>query len=387
MTSSDAFKESAFNEKHSCESKILFIGIDNPFYLPPMIPYIERLSQIIPSDALDFELIPVISPEFVDLEVDKLEKLVTQYYQRGYRYIGLPDQSTLIRPFLLGTGGSLNNIPIDRRWPDVNFMVQGPTIGAVDLMYNVYRFYDINTLENRNLLRFNIDQFVKNTGRAYVIFQGAGDAYSSVLTNIITEVALGMGLTTDIFEVGTPDNDFDMEALEEVVDFIKETAPPPPAQSVIIIAVNGLLSEKFTQAGIESGLFSDFNGRVVHYNYGFDYEPEDTLLPVPLYYGRIPVEGIPSLEAASIGIPINPEEYYEFPYLLTYLDAYLWAATCGRTDGINDKQLKFDKSGTRIAYYLADYHIPPNSLIMQLGPYYFNPRWFDSEASVVPPGV
>jgi hypothetical protein len=88
------------------------------------------------------------------------------------------------------------------------------------------------------------------------------------------------------------------------------------------------------------------------------------------------------MDAASLGIPLEPGLYYSFPYLLTYLDSYLWAAMCGQTDGINDKQLKFDQVGARISYYLADSFFPVNSVDRRVGP-----RWFNPYRQVVPPSA
>jgi len=367
-----------------CHSKIVFIGLDEMFSLPPMIPYIQRLHEEVPSSALDFELFPITTPQTLDQNVNALEKLVTKYYRQGYRYIGLPTQATLLRPFILGTGGNLDNIPIDRRWPDVYFMVQDLTITAAEYPNNVYRFFDINTLLDRRLLMKNIENFVHGTGRAYVIYQGGGDASSTETTNAMLATLLDMGMTTNAFEIGLPDNQFDDSMLDEAVEFIQRTVPPPPAQSVIIHIVNPLLSEAYTQAGLDAGLFSSFGNRAVHYSYAFGYWPAETTIPVELLMGLIPVEGIPSMEAASIGIPLMPEEYYSFPYLLTFLDAYLWAATCQKTDGINDKQLKFDSTQTRISYYIANFKVDPNSIQIRMGPLYFNPRWFHPENPVVP---
>jgi hypothetical protein len=379
-----------------CRSKIVFIGLDDPFYLPPIIPYIEKLHEKMVAEndgsrgALDFVLFPVTTPETVNQHVHELEELVKNYYRRGYRYIGLPSQSTLLRPFLLGTGGDLNNIPVDRRWPDVYFMIQDPIIAAADYPDNVYRFFDVNTLLDERLAQQTIDNFVNPPGRVYVIYEGAGDAYSTELANMMIASLLDMGMKTNAFVVGkrgstiNDNNYFDNETLDDAVDFIKETIPPPPARSVIIHIINPIFSEEYTQTGLAVGLFSDFNESAIHYSYAYGYWPEKTTIPVPLEFGKVPVIGIPSLEAASLGIPLKPSEYYSFPFLLTYLDAYLWAATCQKTDGINDKQLRFDETQTRISYYLANFQIPPNSIRIRMGPLYFNPRWFNPEAPVIP---
>ena len=368
-----------------CRSRIAYIGVDSPLDLKPMIPYIERLAKQVPSEALCFTLIPDVSPETVDRAVRQLEQLITEYVQEGYNYIGLPSEPSLLRASVLGTG--LNDVPISRRWPNITFMVQDPGISAINVPSNVYRFGDLDNLLDPSLVRYNLTRYIKDAGQAYIVFQGAGDAVSTELTSIVLAALREMNVTTTAYEVGAPNGTFDESEIKQAVDSFLDTIPPKPHQSVIIHIVNWFDGEAYTQAALKAGLFSNFGGRVVHYSFANEYYPIDTPLPVQLELGRIPLEGIPSMEASSIGVPLEPADYYSFPYLLTYLDSYLWAATCGRTDGINDKQLKFDPEGTRISYYLADAFFPADSLSLRVGPSYFNPRWLNPYRPVVPPGV
>lgn len=367
-----------------CLSRIGFIGVDSPLDLQPMIPYIQRLSKQVPSEALCFSLIPDISPSTVDRATRQLEDLITEYVRRGYHYIGLPSEPSLLRASILGEAGGLNNVPIDKRWPDTQFMVQDPGISAINYPDNVYRFGDINTLLDPSLVRYNLTRYIKDAGRAYVVFQGGGDAVSTELTNIVLAALRDLGVTTTAYEVGNPEGTFDQAEIKQAVDSFLDTIPPQPSQSVIIHIVNWLDAEAYTQAALAAGLFSDFGGRVVHYSFANEYNPVETPLPVPLEFGRIPLVGVPSLEAESIGVALLPAEYYSFPYQLSYLDSYLWAATCGETFGINDKQLKFDPQRTRIAYYLADTSIQAGSLTYRINSIYFNPRWWSPNRPVVP---
>lgn len=134
-------------------------------------------------------------------------------------------------------------------------------------------------------------------------------------------------------------------------------------------------------------MFDFPQNQVVHSSFLNEYYPVGISLPVRFEIGKIPVEGIPSEQAAAIGMPLNPQEYYALPYFLSYLDAYLWAATCGNTSGINDKQLRFDSNNVRIAYYLSNLSIPPNTFTVESGPFSLNPRWFNENARVVPEGL
>ena len=361
----------------TCRSRIVFIGTDDPLDLSPMIPYIQRLARQIPSERLIFRIVPETTT------VDDLEAAVREYVQQGYTHIGIPTEADLIEGFLTGEGGSLRGVSVDRRWPQTTFMVQD--YGLPNTNYdNVYIFTDINSLAHDSLIKYNLTRFTTNPGRAYVVYQGAGDSVSSNLVNVARRALGELGIQADFYEVGGPNGTFDDTALRDAVNDISLSLPPRPAKSSIIHIVNWFDAEAYTQAAIRAGLFSTFDGGVVHSTFENEYYPIRTPLPVDLQIGRIPVLGIPSMNAASLGIPLDPGPYYSFPYLLTYLDSYLWAATCGRTAGINDKQLKFDRTGTRISYNLADYYIPANTLQIRVGPLYFNPRWFSESRSVVP---
>jgi hypothetical protein len=74
-------------------------------------------------------------------------------------------------------------------------MVQDPGISAVDFPKNIYRFGDINTLLDPSLVQYNLRRYIKDAGRAYVVFQGAGDAVSIVLAAL-----RDMGITTTAYE-------------------------------------------------------------------------------------------------------------------------------------------------------------------------------------------
>lgn len=358
------------------QSRIVYIGTDDPLDLSPMIPYIERLAQQVPSDVLTFKVVPET------ITVDELESLVNDYIAEGYNYIGLPTKTELISQFL--TGG----VPVAQRWPDTLFMIQDYGIAHTDFD-NVYTFADTNSLVDDSLIKYNLTRSTRNAGRVYIISQGNGEPVSTDLTEQALNALAEMGIQAEVYEVGMPYTDgpegqFDETAMKNAANDISMSIPPRPANSTIIHIVHWFDAENYTRAAIEAGLFSDFDGRLSHYTFQNEYYPTNTPLPVDLQIGRIPVMGIPSMDAESIGIPLDPSSYYSFPYLLSYLDSYLWAATGGRTDGINDKQLKFDRTGTRISYFLADYYIPKGTLKIRSGPLYFNPRWFNEDRQVVP---
>lgn len=367
----------------SCQSRIVYIGTNSPLDLQPMIPYIYRLSLEVPAGDLKFEVVPEATPDTLIQTVNRTEALISQYVAQGYNFIGLPTEENVIEILLTGNGGDLKGIPINQRWPNTMFMVQDYT--PLGLSYpNVYTFTDINTLMNDSLVKYNLTHMVKSAGEVYVIYEGEGSEVGQELMEIAKKALADLGIKAKFYQVNAPNNVFNPTELKSVIDDIQDSLPPRPSQSAIIHIVDWFDAENYVQAGLKAGLFSDFNGRVVHSTFANEFYPTNTSLPVRLEIGRVPVLGLPSLNAASIGIPLNPGEYYSFPYLITYLDSYLWAATCGMTNGINDKQLRFDSTNMRISYFLSDQFIPPNTIHVYSGPFYFNPRWFDDKAPVVP---
>lgn len=208
----------------SCQSRIVFIGVDTTYGLPPMVQYIENLHQEVPSDELAFELVTL------DITVDELEALVSEYVQAGFNYIGLPSAPEMLEDFL--SGASLNGVSIDQRWPNIQFMVE--YYGYIDIGYpNVHVFTDVNTLDEESLVQYNLTEFAQNAGHIYVIYQGEGDKVSQDLAEIAELALRELGLGAEFFEVGLSE-----EALVEVVNEINMNLPPQPAQSAIIHIVN-----------------------------------------------------------------------------------------------------------------------------------------------------
>lgn len=353
----------------SCRSRIVYIGIDSPLDLPPMIPYLLRLAQIYPSDAINFEL---VSP---DATLEELIDLISRFVEQGYNYVGLPSDARLIDEFF--TSG------LAQRWPDVQFMVQYYGVPQ-NSPQNVHFFTDVNTLSDPSLIQHNLTQFTQGAGEVHVIYQGAGEPVSTRLAEEARQALDALGFQAIFYEIGAPMNQIDDVALKDAVNSISLSLPPRPSRSTVIHIINWNNAEAYTQAALRAGLFNLPSDLVTHASFQNEYYPVDTTLPVPLELGTIPLRGLPSEEAAQVGIPLEPSRYYSFPNLLSYLDSYMWASQCGQTDGINDKQLKFDKYRTRIAYFLANLSIPPNRLVVTAGPFKFNPRWFNEDARVVP---
>lgn len=352
----------------SCRSRIVYIGIDSPADLPPMIPYLQNLAQMYPVEALKFE---IISP---DISLDQLNGLISRYVNQGYNYIGLPSDARLLDEFITSKGG--------RRWPNVNFMVQYYGI-PYESAPNVHFFTDVNTLSDESLVQRNLTQFTQGAGGVYVLYQGKGEPVSTRLANEARTALDDLGVQAIFYEIGAPGNQIDESAIEKAAEDISLSLPPRPSHSTVIHIINWPNSEKYTQAALKAGIFDLNRDWVTHASFQNEYYPEKTPLPVPLELGTIPVRGVPSQEAANIGMPLDLPQYYSFPYFLSYLDSYMWASHCGQTEGINDKQLKFDRDQTRITYWLANLSVAANQLILSVGPLKFNPRWFNEDARVV----
>jgi len=353
----------------SCSSRIVYLGYAGFQNLEPAIPLLENLSEFVPSAELSFELIPR------DTSVEELNAVVQGYVDAGYNYIGLPDDPPLLRQFL-NSGLST--------WPNTQFLIM--YYEFIDRLYqNVHIFYDMNTLQEDSFIQHNLTYMIESAGMIYVIYEGADDPITLWQKDLAEKALADLGVTARFYEVGSSGQEkFSPENMERAVRDISMSLPPEPSNSAIIHIINWFDAEEYTQLALEKGLFDFPESRVSHSSFLSNYYPIQTSLPVTLYIGKIPVGGIPSAQSTAIGMPLAPSEYYKYTFILPYLDSYMWAATCGETFGINDKQLIFDDQNVRITYYLADFTIPPGELGPVIGPLLFNPRWFDQDAPVVP---
>lgn len=322
-----------------------------------------------PPQALEFDL---ISPE---ASLHELVDLISHYVDRGYTYIGLPSNARLMTEFFQSD--------LSQRWPEVNFMVQYYGVPGESLS-NVHFFTDVNTLADESLVQHNLTQFTRGAGQVYVIYQGAGEPVSTRLAQEARQALDDLGVQAIFYEIGAPGNQIDQQALKAAVDDISLSLPPRPSHSTVIHVINWNNAEVYTQAALKTGLFDLHRDWLTHASFQNEYYPVETTLPVKLELGTIPIRGVPSEEATEIGMPLDLPQYFSFPYLMSYLDSYMWASHCQETEGINDKQLRFDRDQTRITYFLANLTVQPNRLIITVGPLKLNPRWFNQDARVVP---
>ena len=128
--------------------KIAFIGFDDTgSQLGPMMqPILDAQKMLWPSrKPISFQFLhfgaAAEDTAALNALINQVEALVLQLKKQGYDKIVLPDRSTFLGPFILGTGGSLTQ-PINVRHPNVVFGTVCPGTSAVDEAPNVFRFCD-----------------------------------------------------------------------------------------------------------------------------------------------------------------------------------------------------------------------------------------------------
>lgn len=344
--------------------KIVFFGFDDPLGLSAVQPHLESMRRYVPSD-LSFVFVPQ------DVTAEDLVSRVDAAIADGAAYVGLPEKSELVGAFLsVARPGA--------RWPSVVFLAQFANLSTLNHP-NVYVFNDIHTPMDPSLIRHNLTRLVKGTGTVYVMWQG--DALTRQMVDVAIQALADYDVTVRLHEIGG-EHTIDESRLAQAVDDVSLSLPPSPAQSVVFHLVNRLQADEYTTKAAGAGLFSLSHDRLVHSSFMNEYRPVNVPLPVRLSLDYQPLIGFPSSQAAAAGVPLDPQQYYAVPYAKSYFDAYVWAATQGYTDGVNDKQLRFDDRNTRICFFVADESIPANALSIAVRGIRFNPRWWDPDAPV-----
>mgnify|MGYP000918928649 FL=1 len=244
-----------------CDSKIVFIGYDDPNDLSPMIPYIKRLSNNVRSKELSFRIVPR------GIKSYELESIVKEYVNKGYKYIGLPTDPDLIEAFANGPDGRGINI----RWPKIMFMTQGYRIP--DKVYpGLYTFVHNGTVEDPSLAEHNLTSHLVSPGQVYIIYQGQGDAISTGLAKQAESILRSAGIQPVAYEVGTsPD------LMAQAKQNITLSLPPSPGKSVIVHIANWGVSDAYAEAAQQAGLWDVFGNRVSHVTFGNEFYPSNPL--------------------------------------------------------------------------------------------------------------
>ena len=346
-------------------SKIAFIGFDDTgSELSPMMqPILDAQSKLwqtgqpITFHLLHFGDAGTNSASRASL-IDQVETLVRQLKATGCRKIVLPDRSTFLAPFILGTEGSLTQ-PINVRHANVVFATLRPGTPAVDQASNVFRFFDVKVdylcaLYSR----------VTPGGTILVLFQTddvVSDNFRQAVQNRAGQLSLAYSEQGMAFN-GTNFSASDLSAAASQI------ASLPPG-SVVVHDVNGALSDAYTADALTQGQI--FVPTVTHFAGNFF---PSTAIPVDLQFGASPVSE-PSLEMEKIGFPITDEAFGADPRDKLFIEIFGWLANNGKFIGVDDHHLQFDQYGTRIAYQIEDNFVPANTTAVAVANRRQNPRW------------
>jgi hypothetical protein len=350
---------------------------------------ILKVKETYPSKTLKYEYIPRATDETLNVAVNKLEETVAKWYCKGYRYINLPNQTLLTQNWALGTAGDLGGVGASIRWPEATFVVENsgfPLLGSAGTD-NIFRLTDVPTTNDPSLLVFNINSRIQGAGQVFFVFESNDptavdikDNYKAALTAAIP------GLVFNELPVTFDGTNFDQAALNAAAAFIDATAPAGDV-SVIAHDPNGLHITEYRNQALAAGLFSDFGGRATAFGANFAPSVDSGTVPVDIPTGLNPVTAVPSDYLASLGLPLEMQAFQTVilvSYLVDYLEAYVWMATCGKTEGILDKNLKFDSNRSRIAYWLAEQVVPADTLTAITTGFVQNGRWVNQNSPATP---
>lgn len=345
--------------------KIAFIGFDDAgSQLGPMMqPILDAQTKLWPNDAkITFYSLHFgnadVDPTALNALINQVESLVQTLKDQGYRKIVLPDRSTFLAPFILGTGGSLT-VPIDVRHSQVAFGTVCPGTTAVDQAPNVFRFCDTKVDSLSNLY-----SLVAPGGQILVLFQTA-DAPSDNVRQTVQAQAGQLSITYSEQGIAFNGTNFSASDLSAAANQIASL----PSGSVVVHAVNGALTANYTADALTQGQI--FVPTVTHY--AGNFFPSQTL-PVDLQLGVSAVSK-PSLELEELGFPISEPAFSNDPRAHLYIEVLGWITNQGKFFGVDDHHLQFDQFGTRIAYEIEDLYVPANTLDIAETNLRQNPRW------------
>jgi hypothetical protein len=351
--------------KHAHKDRIAFIGFDDAgSQLGPMMqPILDAQTKFWPTGAK----ISFYSFHFgnagtdsaaLDALINQVENLVRTLKDQGYHEIVLPDRSTFLAPFILGTGGSLTQ-PINVRHSQVAFGTVCPGTTAVDQAPNVFRFCDTKVDSLSNLY-----SLVAPGGQILVLFQ-AGDTVSDSVRQTVQARAGQLGIAYSEQGLAFNGTNFSASDLSAAASQIASL----PSGSVVVHVVDGAFTANYTSDALAQGQI--FVSTVTHY--AGNYFPS-TALPVDLQLGVSAVSK-PSLELEELGFPISEPAFSNDPRQRLFIEVFGWITNQGKFFGVDDHHLQFDQFGTRIAYEIEDQYVPANTLDIAETNLRQNPRW------------
>ena len=345
------------------------------------VTVLRRASRKWQVKAIEFRFLDVADgtdQTSVDTAVNLVESYVDELKLKGFKRFILPSQSTVLAPFLLGTGGSLGGVPFHIRHPDVIAAVYNPGTPVVDQIPNVWRFTDVFSDSDGALTIGCIASFLEPGGKILILHQ-QGDLVSDFYTDLYTNyVVPNLPGPPAIIDIPIPFNgtNFNFTGVLVAIQNL-------PTGSIVVHIANGSYGAIWSTDGTSAGIFiaSSTNGPITHF--GGNYAPNQVSVPVviELGCGAGQAPGA-SCDAVELGYSSNWDDFIgavDLWYIGTgYYQAFAWLATCGQYCG-DDNRLKFSRGGTLIGMFVFDQSFPANSTIVEISQIRINPRWIDQD--------
>lgn len=396
-------------DKIECQSKIAFISIiDIPKSIMSTKQYINKLrstSKIYTAEALEYrfiELFQNIPPcnlnnvnasakaqlKWINTILKPVIALVDAWVQdfraSGFKYIGVPEYSIFLEPWLLGNyiytpynSTDIVSVPlrcavanshrVDVVFADLTFMTSGAYTNIIDKIGNIINFSDTYKPYLFSLLNtFNINQ--KINPHLIIISQN-----NDIDSNIVTERLLESTRYIDKLTVEKIQYISRID-IEKIIDIIKLKLADPDIDYILIaLSINSAHSDNFIIENLD--LFY-FNNPKLQY-YATNFCPYQQTLPIDLHYGIIPIQGIPSDIQTDLGLPLNYKEYTNIIFNPGYIRSYAYAAGCKNfITNVTGLEFKLhNNSNTFVSQFLHSSLRLANSTIIKTTDIIPNEQW------------
>ena len=393
-----------------CCPKVAFIGLDTKADLGSAIPYIDAAREFYPVEKLVYDFVPV-TPAKTDNQsfqnfvntvlapaIKQLSDKVDRYVKHGFQYIGLPALSRLLGPFIRGhaidpdTSDIVSipgfvDVPLSEKYPHVFFMVANLSTSAICGAQNVYRFTDVRTSNDETIVLGNFTAFgiTPDASSVVIYVYQSNDPAATQIFESQKAILEAVGITVVPYKF-TIDANGTVSSLVVAAQVINDAVNNADISNIVVaLSANGIADTQnaFSRA-LNGQLGPDFfvtSNKVVYY--GANFGVVDVPLNADLNSGLGVNEFIPTKFQACLGLPISEPCYFTFTAFiqLDYLEAYVWAATCRKSDGVLGFELKFDDCHTKISEFLSQ-TITPAGAVLPAAPttLQFNGRFWGASA-------
>ena len=363
-----------------CRESILVILVDfHDGLIKDQILVIQRASKQWPVKNYKIRIIETVDAsdkEAVNKAVNLTNDYVKKYYCKGYKKSILPNSSTILSPFLLGSTVELNGIPFQTRFPDMTSMVTNPGTPTVNITPNVWRMYDTFTAADGLLETAYIKTILGETGEMLILYQDA-DALSIGLNTYYTKIATSLGkiCSSSAIPFTTSPPSYNFTDVSSKISAL-------PANSMIISICSSSF-DAWAKSGKDDGIFLSENNNGPLINYGGNFLIRNVTIPVKLYINAktVATPG-PSSDMVSLGYSSNYYDWLAANGLWAIYDllpqAFAWLATCQTYTG-QDNRLKFSHDGNNIDLFIIYPYYPADVKVIVPGTYQVNPRWIDEK--------